>query len=138
MAWVTFLKEKLEAFEKFKIFKAKVENETNLKIKCLRSNNGGKFTSNYSNEFCETLGIKRQFWTPKTPQKNGVVERKNKTIQEVARTMLNEEKLPDVYWREAIYTIVYILRKESSKLIMKRPLISYGMEYFLLSNIFES
>ena len=46
MTWVTFLKEKSEAFEKFKIFKAKVENETNLKIKCIRSDNGGEFTSN--------------------------------------------------------------------------------------------
>ena len=44
MTWVTFLKEKSEAFEKFKIFKAKVENEQKLKIKCLRSDNGGKFT----------------------------------------------------------------------------------------------
>ena len=49
MTWVTFLKEKSEAFEKFKIFKAKVENETNLKIKCLRLDNGGKFTSNEFN-----------------------------------------------------------------------------------------
>ena len=45
MTWVTFLKEKSEAFEKFKKFKAKVENETNLKIKCLRSDNGVEFTS---------------------------------------------------------------------------------------------
>ena len=41
MTWVTFLKEKIEAFEKFKIFKAMVENETHMKIKCLRSDNGG-------------------------------------------------------------------------------------------------
>ena len=51
MTWVAFLKEKSKAFEKFEIFKAKVENETNLKIKFLRSDNGGKFTSNEFNEF---------------------------------------------------------------------------------------
>ena len=61
MTWVTFLKEKLEAFEKFKIFKEMVENEINQKIKCLRSENGGEFTSNEINEFCEILGIKRKF-----------------------------------------------------------------------------
>jgi hypothetical protein len=46
MTWVTFLKNKSEAFEKFKAFKALVENETDMKIKCLRSDNGGEFTSN--------------------------------------------------------------------------------------------
>ena len=92
MTWVTFLKEKLEAFEKFKIFKAMVENETHMTIKCLRSNNGGEFTSNDFNEFCDIHGIKRQFLVPNTPRQNNVVERKNRTVQEVVRTMLNEEK----------------------------------------------
>ena len=67
-----------------------VENETYMKIKCLRSDNGGYFTSNEFNDFCETHGIKRQFSAAKTAQQNGVVERKNRTIQEDARTMLNE------------------------------------------------
>ena len=86
-----------------------------MKIKCLRSNNGGEFTSNEFNEFFETLGIKRQFSSPKSPEQNGIVKRKKSTVQEAARTMLNEAKLPDVYWREAIYTIVYILNKGKLK-----------------------
>ena len=80
MTWVTFLKEKSEAFEKFKIFKAMVENETNEKIKCLRFENGGEFTSNEFNDFCEIHGIKRKFSAGDTPQQNGVVERKNRTV----------------------------------------------------------
>ena len=54
---------------------------------------------------------KRYSSAPKTPQQNGIVERKNRTFQEAARTMLNEVKLPDMYWREAIYTDVYILNR---------------------------
>ena len=108
MTWVTFLKEKSEAFMKFKSFKALVENESNIKIKCLISDNGGDFTSNEFNDFCETHGIKRQFSAAKTPQQNGVVERKKRIVQEAARTMLNEAKLPDGYWRETVYATIYI------------------------------
>ena len=88
-----------------------VENKTNKKIKCLISDNGGEFTSNEFNEFCEIHGIKRQFSTTKTPQQNGVVERKNRTIQEAARIILNEEKLSDAYWKEVVYTTGYILNR---------------------------
>ena len=109
MTWVTFLKEKSEAFEKFKIFKAMVKNETYMKIKCLRLDNGGEFTSNEFNEFCEIQGIKRQFSVAKTPQQNDVVERKNRTVQEAARIMLNQTKMSDSFWKEAVYTVVYIL-----------------------------
>ena len=82
---------------KIKVFKALVEDQSNRKIKYLISDNGGGFTSNEFNDFCEIHGIKRQFWATKTPQQNGVVERKNKIVQEAARAMLNETKLPDGY-----------------------------------------
>jgi len=94
MMWVTFLKEKYEALEKFKIFKAMVENEIGLNIKCLRSNRGVEFTSSEFIELCEKHGIKRQLSTPRTPQQNGVVERKNRTIQETSRTMMMEANVP--------------------------------------------
>lgn len=93
MAWVMFLKHKSKAFEIFKAFKALVENETDLKIKCLIFENGGESTSNEFNEFCEENGIRGHFSATRSPQQNGVVERKNIDIQEMARTMLKESKL---------------------------------------------
>jgi transposase InsO family protein len=81
LTWVYFLKEKSEAFEKFKTYKILVDNETYLKIKCLRSENGGEFTSKEFIQFCENHGIKRNFSSPTTPQQNGVVERKKRTVQ---------------------------------------------------------
>ena len=74
-----------------------VENDTNLKIKCLRSYNRGEFTSNEFDEFCENHGIRRHFSTARTPQKNGVEERKNRFVQEATRTMLNEAKISDMF-----------------------------------------
>jgi hypothetical protein len=68
MAWVGFLRHIFEAFEKFKIFKSQVENEMELKIKCLRSNIGGEFTSVEFNSFCKKHGIKRQLYIDITPQ----------------------------------------------------------------------
>ena len=105
---MAFLKETLEAFMNFKSYKELFENETNIKIKCLRTNNGGEFTANEFNEFCETHGIRRQFSAPKNPKKNGLVERKNIAIQEASKTMVNEAKLLDKYSREEIYKIVYV------------------------------
>jgi hypothetical protein len=59
MIVVFFLKNKSESFENFKIYKEMVENETNSKIKCLRSDNGGEFTLKEFMDYCNSHGIKR-------------------------------------------------------------------------------
>jgi transposase InsO family protein len=79
-----------------------VENETYLKIKCSRSNRGGEFISNDFEEICELHGIKRHFSAARNPQKNGVVERKNQIVQEMARMMLNEANRSNMFSREAV------------------------------------
>jgi transposase InsO family protein len=86
-----------------------VENETDLKIKCLRSDNGGEFTSKEFNDLCEEHGIKIQFSVARTPHQNGFVERKNGTVQEMARTMLKDSKLGDIFWVQVVHTSVQIL-----------------------------
>ena len=80
MIAISFLKKKSEAFECFKIYKELVENETDLKIKFLRSDNGGEFISKLFQKYCDKNGIKRKFSTAQTPQQNGVDERKNRTV----------------------------------------------------------
>jgi transposase InsO family protein len=64
-----------------------------------------------SKYFCEERGIKRQFSTARKPQQNGVVERKNKSVQEMSRTMLNDSKLSDIFWGKAVHTYFHILNK---------------------------
>ena len=88
-----------------------VENEVQMKIKCLISYNGGEFTSNEFYSYCEENGIRRNISATYTPQQNGVVERKNRTVQEMARTMLNDSKVSDVFWVQAIHTAVYTLNR---------------------------
>ena len=77
MCWVYFIKLKNEVFSTFKQFKALVENQSNLSIKILRSDNGTECTSGQFVEFCSTTGIKHQLKTPYTPHQNGVSKRKN-------------------------------------------------------------
>jgi transposase InsO family protein len=84
-----FLRNKFDLFDKFKEFKALVENQTERKIKVLRTDNGGEFCGNDFEELCKKCGIERQKTTPYTPQHNGVVERMNKTLMEKERSMLN-------------------------------------------------
>eukprot|EP00253_Pinus_taeda_P015597 PITA_15597 len=105
------MKHKDKAFEKFKSFKALVENESNHKIKCLRSDRGGEFTSNEIFDFCEEHGIRREFSTARTPQQNGVVERMNRTIQQMARVMMDESGTPAIFWGKVAFAPVFILNK---------------------------
>ena len=74
--WIYFLKGKNEVFNKFKEFKALVENLSEKKIKIFRSDNGGDFTSGEFKTFCKEDGIKRELYTPYNPQQNGVAKRK--------------------------------------------------------------
>ena len=84
--WSVLMKEKGQAFEKFKRFKAMVEDETKMTIKRLRTDRGGEFTSNEFKDFYEISGIQRHMTAPYTPQQNGVVERRNQTLMEMTRS----------------------------------------------------
>uniref|UniRef100_A0A803MSQ1 Integrase catalytic domain-containing protein n=1 Tax=Chenopodium quinoa TaxID=63459 RepID=A0A803MSQ1_CHEQI len=116
MSWVYFLKFKSEAFENFKKFKALVENQSGRHIIALRTDRGGEFVSDQFNAFCDEHGIRRDLTAPYTPEQNGVAERKNRTVVEMARSMLKAKGLPNKFWREAMSTSVYALVNNRSKL----------------------
>ena len=61
--------------------------------------------------FCNDFGIEHQYSSPRTPQQNGVVERKNMSIQEMARIILNENALPKYFWVQVINTTYYVLNR---------------------------
>jgi transposase InsO family protein len=62
-------------------------------------------------DFCAKKGIKRQFNIARTPQQNGVAERKNRTLIEAARTMLADSQLPVPFWAEAVSAACYVLNR---------------------------
>jgi hypothetical protein len=106
--WIYFLKTKGEVFERFQEFKALVENQTGKKIRCLRSDNGGEYTSNDFDDYCVREGIRREMTVAYNPQQNGVAERKNRSIVGAARAMIHDQGLPLFLWAEACNTVVYL------------------------------
>nr|GEU59168.1 retrovirus-related Pol polyprotein from transposon TNT 1-94 [Tanacetum cinerariifolium] len=110
--WTRFLKDKTEAFDQFKIFSKKIQNKLGCTIVSIRTDHGREFDNEVqSGEFCNANGITHNFSAPRTLQLNGVVERKNKTLQEMSRTMLNEQSLPQKFWCNAVDTLTYILNR---------------------------
>nr|GEV42318.1 putative ribonuclease H-like domain-containing protein [Tanacetum cinerariifolium] len=102
--WVFFLATKDETSPILKTFINGLENQLTLRVKVTRSDNGTEFKNNDLNQFCGINGIKREFSIPRTPQQNGIAERKNMTLIEAARTMLADSLLPILFWAEAINT----------------------------------
>jgi hypothetical protein len=124
----------------------RAQNEFGLRIKKIRSDNGTEFKNSQIEGFLEDEGIKHEFFSPYTPQQNDVVERKNITLLDMARSMLDEYKTLDRFWAEAINTAYYsvnrlylhrIVKKTSYELLTgKKPNVSYfrvfGSKCFIL------
>jgi transposase InsO family protein len=120
--WIYFLRHKSETFAKFKEFKAEAEKQSGKYIKSLRSDGGGEYNSNEFANFCKSQGIIMQTTTRYTPQQNGVAERKNQTIMNMARSLLKEKSLSNTFWAEAVACSAYLLnRSPTTKLKMKVP-----------------
>jgi IS30 family transposase len=98
------LQDKSETQEVLKKFLKRAQNKFDAKVKKIRSDNGVEFKNTQVEDFLDEEGIKHDFFTPYTPQQNGVVEKKNRTLIEIARTMLDEYKTSDQFWVEVVNT----------------------------------
>jgi transposase InsO family protein len=121
------------------------QNEFELRIKKIISDNGIEFKNSQIEGFLEKEGIKHEFSSPYTPQHNGVVERKNRTLLDMARTMLDEYKTPDRFWAEAINTACYsinrlylhrILKKTSYELLTRKSPMFHILESLRVNALF--
>jgi hypothetical protein len=109
-------------------------NKFGLRIKKTRSDNGTEFKNSQIEVFLEEEGIKQEFSSPYTPQQNGVVERKNRTLLDMARTMLDEYKTPNRFWAESINTACYSINRLYLHRILKKT--SYELLTGKKSNVY--
>jgi transposase InsO family protein len=133
--WVIFLQDKSETQEVLKKFLKRSQNEFDVRVRKIRSDNGTEFKNIQVEDFLDEEGIKHEFSTLYTPQQNEVAKRKNRTLIEMARTMIDEYKTLDRFWAEAINTACHatnclylhkLLKKTSYELITgNKSIVSY-------------
>jgi transposase InsO family protein len=92
------------------------EAECGRKLRVLRTDNGGEFTAAEFASYCADEGVQRHYSASYSPQQNGVVERRNKTVVGMARALLKQRGMPAVFWGEAVVTAVYILTARPPRL----------------------
>jgi len=106
--WVKFLRNKDNAYDVFSNFCTKIQSEKEMNILKVRNDHGGEFEKEPFETFCEKHGIVHELSSPRTPQQNEDVERKNRTLQEMARTMIHENNLAKHFWAEVVNTTSYV------------------------------
>ncbi|GJT01066.1 retrotransposon protein, putative, ty1-copia subclass [Tanacetum coccineum] len=130
--YVYLLKHKHEVFETFKVFKNEVENQLGKTIKALRSDRGGEYISQEFKDYLKACGIVQQLTPPYTPQHNGVSERRNRTLLDMVRSMMNLTTLPLSFWDYALESATRILNMVPTKKVDKTP---YELWYGKVPNL---
>ena len=128
---IYLIKEKAEALDVFIKFKTEVELQLNKRIKSIRSDRGGEYYGRYDGsgeqrqgpfaKYLEECGIVPQYTLPGSPAMNGVVERRNRTLKDMVRSMIARTTLPENLWGEALKTAAYILNRVPTKAANKTP-----------------
>ena len=115
--WVYVLKRKDEVFGCFLRWKALVEKSSGRKLKAIRTDNGGEYTSTMFEDYLKSEGIRHECTIPKTPEQNGVAERMNRTLVEAVRSMLTGARLSHEFWVEALATAVYLRNRSPTRAV---------------------
>jgi hypothetical protein len=115
------MKHKSETFKKFKEFQNEVENHRNKRIKFLWSDRRGEYLSREFGQHLSDRGIVSQLTPPGTPQRNGVSERRNRTLLDMVRSMISLTNLPISFWGHALLTAAYTLNRAPSKSVETTP-----------------
>ncbi|MCO5613223.1 hypothetical protein L7F22_067499 [Adiantum nelumboides] len=120
---VTFLHEKSSGsvLKTFKTYHRLVENQPDLRITALQTDNGGEYTSHVFEDYCRKPGIHHRYTVAHNPQQNGLAERKNRTLMASARSMLKVAALPPPFWEEAVATACYLQNRTYSRSIDAIP-----------------
>ncbi|GJU16302.1 putative RNA-directed DNA polymerase [Tanacetum coccineum] len=119
--YVYLIKHKSDTFEVFKKYQNEVENQLGRKIKVLRSDRGGEYLSIKFFDHLKNCGIVSQLTPPRTPQLNGVAERRNRTLLDMVRSMMCRATLPISFWGYALETAAHILNLVPTKKVSKTP-----------------
>ena len=117
--WIFFLNFKSEVADVFWKYKTLVENQSGAVMQVIRTDNDTEYTFERFNNLCE-VGIEHQLTAPYTPQQNGVVERKNRTIMEMTRCLLHKKELPKKFWVEVANITVFLLNRLPTKALQKK------------------
>ena len=145
---MNFIRVKSDAFDVFKELCIQIQREKGSNVVRIRSDHGREFENSKFDDFCDAEGIKHEYSSPITPQQNGIVERKNRTIQESARVMLHAKNVPYHFWAEAMNTACYVhnrvtLRKGTTSTLYelwkdRKPTVKhfhiFGSECFILAD----
>lgn len=118
---VYLLKSKAEAADKIREYVRWTENVFGRKPRAIRTDGGGEYTGHELLNFYKAEGIETQFTVPYSPQQNGVAERKNRSLQEMANCMLLDANLPKRYWGEAVLTAAYTQNRLPSRVVERTP-----------------
>ncbi|CAH9070721.1 unnamed protein product [Cuscuta europaea] len=119
LVFVYLMKHKSETFEKFMEYKVEVEKQLDKSIKTLRSDCEVEYLSKEFFDYLKGQGIQSQWTPPGTPQLNEVFERRNRTLLDMVRSMMNSTSLPTSLWGYALETSIYVLNRVPSKLVQK-------------------
>lgn len=137
VCWVFLLKEKSEVAGIFEQFFYMIKNQFNQSIKILRSDNGTEFFNTTLQNFISKHGIIHQSSCVNSPQQNGISERKNRHLLEVARSLLFTANLPKLFWGDAILTACFLINRQPSKILKFNTPLSVLRSHFPSSRVFS-